>query len=69
MIRKAKGLLPSPSPPPPPSFPSCEMTQAAHKKDGELSHAMSVHCLGRCDEFIAGKLRKSWFLFFELVKN
>ena len=67
--KKRKGPIALLITPLPPSFPSWEMTQAAHKKEGELSHAMSAHCLGRCDEYIVGKLRKSWCLFFELVKN
>lgn len=54
---------------PPLSFPGFEMTQATHKKNGELSHAINAHCLRRCDEYIPEKFRKSWFLFFDLVKH
>lgn len=68
-IRNEKDIQSFPFPPLPLSFPSFEMTQATHKKNGELSHAMSVPCLQRYNKYIPGKFRKSCFLFFKLVMN
>lgn len=55
--------------PSPLSLSGFEMTQATYKKKGELSHAINAHCLRRYNEYIPEKFRKSWFLFFDLVKN
>lgn len=43
----------SPLPLPPLSFPSFEMTQPTRKKNEELSHAMSAHCLKRYNKYIS----------------
>lgn len=71
-LRNEKGLLPSPCPHLRPHSPALKWLRLHIRKrcvGGELSHAGSAHCLWKCNEDIPGKFRKSWFLFFELVKK